>query len=286
MHYIKLKLKTKLLFREQFLKPMEKLFEKGILEKPQDNKSREFQRKEILKQGRANFDKPWNHLKSKHKVHLYNYHYFQMHFSSSSAIFYEELEFLEEKFEDPNLTFFFIDVGCGSMTSGIALNLWLRKKFKNNFLDLTYYGIDTSSQMLKRAKQLYEVKKFSNKFIYSPDFFQDKWDLVPILNEIDRVTPLFIINFSYVFASHTLDVNDFAKWTNDLISGWDAVIFYQNPDYEKLNRKWEKYKKRMSKFKQQKNYPKVIKFKYDDCIGSCNVDTPNFTTKVDIIKNF
>ena len=54
---------------------------------------------------------------------------------------------------------YFIDVGCGPFTSGLAFHFWLKKqKARKNTTpkSVNYIGFDSSSTMIDKAKEVTE----------------------------------------------------------------------------------------------------------------------------------
>jgi hypothetical protein len=56
---------------------------------------------------------------------------------------------------------------------------------------------------------------------------------------------LIVLNYSYLFASSTLDVEKLAELVKKILNTYKShkiCLFFQNPPLEFLNRKWEKFK--------------------------------------------
>jgi hypothetical protein len=56
---------------------------------------------------------------------------------------------------------------------------------------------------------------------------------------------LIVLNYSYLFASNTLDEEKLAELVQEILNTYKShkiCLFFQNPPPEFLNRKWEKFK--------------------------------------------
>lgn len=279
-------------FKKEFLTPVENIFKSKVILQPIDNNAKNKQRSEILKQGRANFDTSSNGLTPAQKVDLYCYHYFQMHFSSSYAFYAEEKELIIDLIKDCEVHF--IDVGCGPMSSGLAFNCWLNK-FAKEHKEINYYGIDLSSTMTTKANEIEKGKNVSFRF---KNFItlNKKGELLKKIKESkgNKLTQAVIINYSFLFASDSLVVTDFVKFTNEVYDFFKdeegdfdkLVVFYQNPTMSSLNTKWNDYKKSLKILKGKKHYPKNSNYSFNDIFGSSNRSSPSLKAKFDLLKSF
>jgi SAM-dependent methyltransferase len=152
-----------------------------------------------------------------------------------------------EIFTNANLKPVFIDLGCGPLTSGLAIaDLFHTDTTKK--INFTYIGIDISNHMIERAKS------FAKKDIFVQDhsfYFYNNWSEIPsaILKKSAGSNNPFLINASYLFASTSVNEEDLALFVNKLTSTFKNVHFiFQNPDRTDRNIKWEKFKKHI-KFK-------------------------------------
>ncbi len=272
-------------FMAHFLDPVVDLFNNGVIEKPANSSAKNRQRKQILEQGRTDFDSPSSGLTAEQKVELYCYHYFLMHLSSNLAFMLFEKDFLLNLFNENNIVYF-VDIGCGPLTAGIALNRWLKENIPGQ-KKVSYYGADISKSMIKKANSLLTNPHFFEEFS-EVELFDDKARIVEHLSsrEITEKS-VFIINYSFLFASHSLIVQEFVDFTNNLIENTPkTIILYQNPGRSDLSKKWIEYKKNLTSFSSKKQYPLVYRYKYDDIFGSSNYPSPTLKAKFDILKNF
>jgi hypothetical protein len=115
-------------------------------------KDESFQRKSILRRGKANFITGESDLTPDQTALLYCRHYLQMHLASSRHLFdvYADSQFSQKSPLNPE-QITMIDFGCGPMTSGLAL-AWHAKELHNKKLDINYIGIDHAPAMLRLAK--------------------------------------------------------------------------------------------------------------------------------------
>ena len=204
-------------------------YEKGVI------------RANILKYGRANFTEPYQDISCDDKVELYCFFNMRKHFFTSYAI-YEKIyaSFLENIKAEKNFTF--IDLGCGSLTSGLAIASLYQEKERQS-LSLNYIGIDIAESMLKKAKEFTQNELFSSDSTFK---FYTNWNLISdeIIEQIVSNNPFVIFNASYLFASTSLDENSLAKFVNKITQRMNSVYFiFQNPDRADRNQKYQNFKK-------------------------------------------
>lgn len=199
------------------------------------NKKDDYHRVTILERGRTNFDEPYSGLSPEDKVLLYCYYYMPMHLYSSYHIFFKHLlSHLREKIV-------FIDVGCGPLTSGIAL--WST----SNQTDITYIGIDRSQAMLDKAWSVnqYGTEKNSHCPFFEHIHFRTNFVQLPhLLDSVEMGNPnntLVVFNFCYILASHSFDDNEsldsFIGVINRVANQYEKhkiYVIYQNPVREKF----------------------------------------------------
>lgn len=212
------------------------------------NKDGDYQRKVILQQGRADFDNPSQGLTPEQTVLLYCSQYLQMHLASSRYLF-DTCHLIYNgcpPFLNPNS--FFIDFGCGPLTSALAL-AWYSAQVGNPKPKVNYIGIERSQAMIAKAKD------FSRSpALFSPysqfHFIDDYTDVKTLTRQIRQHTslardPWVVLNFSYFFASLWLDTDELAAVVNRLFEQFPShrfCILFQNPTYPKLNQNWYIFK--------------------------------------------
>ena len=291
----------KQLLMDEFLTPVNHLFNAGVVQNPNANglhtpEARTIKnnhRNIILNQGRTDFEITADGLTPSQKIDLYCYYYFQMHFTSSYRFYFHEKDFLQASIKDK--TVWFIDIGCGPFTSGLAFNSWLKNFGDLNSTQVNYIGVDTSPNMLLKAET---ISKNCKKLNYGhTTFSQDKNEILDVPQFIaeSQKELLFILNYSYLFASNSLVVQDFIDFTTELfhfycnrnnqITG-KVVILQQNPRLDSLNEKWAIYKAQLPMFNAKEGYPQLLGFNFDDCLGSSNYPSPSFNVRCDLLKSF
>lgn len=271
-------------FQKEFLVPAENIFNQNIISKPTNKYTKNKQRNQILKQGRANFDMASDGLTPSQKVDLYCYHYFQMHFTSSYVFFQREKELILDLLAHDEL--YFVDIGCGPMTSGLAFSYWI-SQFAPDSENANYIGMDISSNMINKADQIVLADNFDLRF-RTIHLLTDKNKARTSLEDIcDENPQALIINYSFLFASESLNVPDFIDFTTELHDAYpETFIFYQNPTLPDLNTKWNKYKNKLQYFKSKELYPTNIRYKFDDVLGSSNYPNPTLNAKFDLLKSY
>ena len=118
--------------------------------------------KVILEQGAADFDQKYcpddmgekEHYRADYYVHGYMGMHLKQNFAALKYCF-------KDRIRQPLL---FVDFGCGPMTSGLALAQVLSNGYK---AETSYFGIDASRHMVKKAKYINEKYK-----LFSPECFK------------------------------------------------------------------------------------------------------------------
>ena len=199
----------------------------------------------VILHGRADFRTGHNHITSDEKVLLYCYFNMKMHFFTSYAVFQIIGNSLNSLFTRPNFAPLFIDLGCGPMTSGIALAdmLYVLTGMPAKF---TYIGIDISNAMINRARSFENSSLFPSE---SSFHYYSNWnDLTPkILGELSGKDTPIIFNASYLFASTSLDPVDLAQFVARFSKSYNNIYFiFQNPTLTIRNTKYYQFKDLLS----------------------------------------
>jgi len=296
MTLLKLSDNLKSSFVNSFKPLVEQMVSEGKIENPNTNGAysneaksiKDTHRKTILDNGRADFSKAYAKLSENDKINLYCYYYFQMHFTSSYVLYLKSIDKLKTSAKGKEICF--IDVGCGPYTSGFAFELIMNKFDKLNCTRANYIGIDISSNMITKAKVV--ADQLSNQMFSSKLFNIDKDFITDGLHLMveDYGNVLYIVNYSYLFASKTLDVSDFQSFTNSIYTqqcmdnNSDLLILHQNPNYSILNEKWNEYKIAFDYLQTSSDFPKVISFSFNDVLESCKYVQPKFKVYCDILE--
>lgn len=177
----------------------------------------------------------------------------QMHLASSRYLF--ELFSTEESTANYPLHIdgvTMIDFGCGPMTSGLALASHIQE-FHQKKATINYIGVDHSAAMLEMAAVFSERREL---FTTASNFqFLQKClhaeELIKIINQQEKggQQSTIIFNFSYLFASDTLDQKQLVCIINGLLKYFcerKIVFFFQNPPGDYLNKKWILFKEELA----------------------------------------
>ena len=243
------------LFEEQVIQP----FEDNLPELAADveNKRRFYwdDIARILGQGQSNFDQksfdePSNrYYYPKDKVSIYCVHYMPMHLFSSYYVFTNCLTSISKSDK-----IVFIDFGCGPLTSGIAFWAFAGQN------DITYFGIDSSQTMLDKAVEINEYGPYGKGPFFSK--FKTIHDYDYLLGLLDGCIvqgsrTWIVFNFSYFFASPSLDVNNLSRVVIQIVEKYSQCsiyIVYQNAVSSslELRKKWYTFKDNLLKVKTSK----------------------------------
>lgn len=200
-------------------------------------------RADILNYGRADFTTPYNELSPYDRVQLYCYFNMRKHFFTTYAVYEKIFTTLNRNVFQKSKKIVFIDFGCGSLTSGLALaSLYYDKEGKP--ISMRYIGIDIAESMLEKAKEFTEMELFSPNSKFS---FYSSWNLIPdsTISEITQDDSFVIFNASYLFASSSLDEKSLASFVNKITSQLTnkAYFVFQNPDRADRNEKYKRFKR-------------------------------------------
>ena len=208
----------------------------------------EYHRRQILERGTADFNTGPDGLTPDDKVIIYCYYYMEMHIVSSFHVFTSSDSLLKDYIVDPSKNIVFIDFGCGPLTSGVAL-AWYYGYLDDKKQDFHYIGIDNCEAMIRKARVISERQAWRGCTF---NFLESYEDHDSILKSIDIYLSsrqyeedLIVLNYSYLFASSTLDVEKLAELVKKILNTYKShkiCLFFQNPPPEFLNRKWEKFK--------------------------------------------
>lgn len=282
-------------FIDTFRPPVIEMVNNNLIENPYVNgpyskeaKVVKDKQRNMLDNGRANFDVSGNRLSPSQRIDLYCFYYFQMHFTSSVAFYMKSVDYLRTKSTSKEICF--IDVGCGPFTSGLAFEGIMRKYDRLDAQSATYIGIDISQNMIEKGKNISE--QMLRGGITGTTFNTDK-DLVTdglhlMVKDINNV--LYVLNYSYLFASHSIDVADFISFTDTIYHQFckntssDMLILHQNPKKSDLNQKWKDYKDGLSYMESASNFPNVLPFSFNDVLESCKYQPPKFEVYCDVLQ--
>jgi hypothetical protein len=212
---------------------------------------------EVLIRGRGDFTKAYGKITSHDKVLLYCYFNMKKHFFTSYAVFQTVVDSMKGIFSNSDYKPVFIDLGCGPMTSGLALADLIHSN-SGKGINMSYVGVDISDAMITRAKSFQTSRIFSSESSFN--YFKNWNDLEPaILHKFAGKNNPIIFNASYLFASSSLDANDLGKYVKSVSKSFSNIFFvFQNPNRIDRNIKYEEFKKNLkaeSILKRAENIP-------------------------------
>ena len=208
-----------------------------------------YHREQILDKGTADFNTGFNGLTPHDKVIIYCYYYMQMHIVSSFHVFNSPDSLLKDYVLDPSKNIVFMDFGCGPLTSGVALAWYyhsLDPKKQHNF---HYIGIDNCEAMIRKAREISVRPGWIDctfdflKSYKSHDYILELIDIYLSSGQYQEY--LIVLNYSYLFASNTLDEKKLAELVQEILNTYKShkiCLLYQNPNKKDLNSKWEEFK--------------------------------------------
>lgn len=218
-------------------------------------------RNDIIKYGRADFRLGNNGLSDDEIVLLYCYYNMRKHFFTTYFLYERIYNSLMEIISDTNTIPVFIDLGCGPLTSGLAISDLHTERTGNQLL-VHYIGLDNAPAMLRKATAFWDVGNFH------PD---SRCDLVLTPDEIlDHLIPYqdghttLIFNASYLFASDSLEILDLANFFSNLRRqfGTSRIYFvFQNPDNPERNSKFQQFKSQIPPYTTHKRGVKKVAYK-------------------------
>lgn len=197
---------------------------------------------DILIRGRGDFTKKSGKISANDKVLLYCYFNLKKHFFTSYAVFQTVVDSLENFFKNNEYKPVFVDLGCGPMTSGLAL-ADLMHNTTGEGISFSYIGVDISNPMMMKASSFKSLNIFSTESTFT---FVNSWNEIEpqLLNELAGKNNPIIFNASYLFASTSVDEVDLGKYVTTISKNFTNVFFvFQNPNRIDRNTKYEEFKK-------------------------------------------
>ena len=197
---------------------------------------------DVLKRGRANFDEPYADISSDQKVLLYCFFNMKKHFFSSYAVFKKVWYSFHLLLSGSTSSLTFIDLGCGPLTSGLALGDLHKYETKDPLL-IDYIGVDTSRSMIEKAKELRQCELFHSDSTFN--FYSSLEKVNPSkIREEASPNRSIVVNASYLFANITLEQgNTLIDFTKQLSNCFNNVHFiFQNTSKASENETWIHFK--------------------------------------------
>lgn len=213
-----------------------------------------------LDRGKTDFRVSYKNLTPDLKVLLYCFFNMKKHFSSSYFIF-DKMTNLLDYFSDSTFKPLMIDLGCGPLTSGLALGDYYYSATGNQ-LPFNYIGIDIAPEMLSKANE------FKNMFCFHEACkfkFEIDWELTyDFIEKNVKGKNLVLINASYLFASSILNVESLAKFVNTLVKKYAANPIYfvfQNSNYLERNVNYLNFKELIVGLQTKHSAVEIVKYR-------------------------
>ena len=200
---------------------------------------------EVIIRGRGDFSKSYGRITADDKVLLYCFFNMKKHFFTSYAVFQTVINSLATFFKNDEYKPVFIDLGCGPMTSGLAMADVIHTN-SGKSLDFSYIGVDISNAMLAKASSFTDLNIFSPNSNFS---FVNNWNDIDFsfLHKLAGKNNPIIFNASYLFASSSVDPFDLCRYIKEVVKNFVNVFFvFQNPNRDDRNIKYDDFRSCMS----------------------------------------
>lgn len=273
---------------------------KLLPDKTFDNDTKDYHRKTLCGQGQADFRNGNFGLTTDDVSLLYSYYFFQMHFTSSVALYYKYSEVLIDVFQK-STTIHFVDIGCGPYTSGLSFLYFtqvnnIASKLINqiNNTQIEYYGLDNSSSMKTLGSKILssysELLNQSNFQYNSVRQLDDITTLPRLINDSSADTTI-ILNCCYFFASNSLDINAFTAIIQQLIDNnprCKILLLYQNAptDAWNISIKYINFRDKVRGLTANGTNIEELHFTYNDEFRAAKRPTLNLRVRFQVLKNY
>ena len=208
----------------------------------------EYHKSQILDRGRTEFDKPFKTLPPDDKVLLYCYYYMQMHVASTYHVYQWASANIGLPVVGPETVF--LDFGSGPLTLPLALAWHSISNGRSRIgrpAVLNYIGIEKSKAMTAQAASFAEHDGLfdrSSRFLFVESFTNHQ-EVCRCVDACFGLLPQgptrLVLNFSYFFASHSVNPNEVLEVVRLLVRRYERCAFwvvYQNPCHSGLGQKW------------------------------------------------
>lgn len=213
---------------------------------------------DILVRGRGDYTSDSGQITAHDKVLLYCFYNLKKHYFTTYGVFETVIDSLKEFFNSDIYKPTFIDLGCGPMTSGLALGDLINTQHSNP-ITFCYIGIDISQPMIDRARIFEKLEIFSQDCEFN---YHKHWRNIDYVKIYKRgISNPIIFNASYLFASDSVIAEDLAKSINIFSKQFRNVYFvFQNPNRVDRNLKYVEFKT-MIKYEIIRENQEIIKYK-------------------------
>lgn len=212
----------------------------------------------ILVRGRGDYTSNSGKITVDDKVLLYCFYNLKKHYFTTYGVYEIVIDSLGGFFNNDTFIPTFVDLGCGPMTSGLALADLINTIHKTP-IRFSYIGIDISRAMIERSKTFEKLNIFSQDCVFD---YYEHWNKISFIKIYNRgVNNPIIFNASYLFASTSLSIDDLAKSVNLFSKQFKNVYFvFQNPNRIDRNLKYLAFKE-MIKHEIILSKQEIIKYK-------------------------
>lgn len=240
--------------------------------------------KSIVGRGQARFDEPFNGLTPDDRVLVYCYDNMQQHVVSQLYIFEKHKSFFNRYLFGSSKKILFVDFGCGPLSSGIALaeHYLESQAYNREKINFNYIGIDQSDSMLMKAERIslesslfHSGSTFNFFNPYDRNISPFNTTLFSCIDSYIDKTALVILNFSYFFASSSLDVSKLIYFVQNILDEYQFTqicLIFQNPQAQggSVNDKWNLFKNGVTEFQSVIEGEISEDIYYQDNLGGSN----------------
>lgn len=264
-----------------------------------DHATNDYHRLTICGQGQADFRTGNFGLTTDDIALLYCFYFFQMHFTSSVAVYYKYQDDLVQAFQSSS-EIHFVDVGCGPYTSGFAFLYFTQVKgIREKLADridkvlLSFYGVDNATSMTDLGDNLltaYQNTLPDTEFKYRS--ISKSIDFATLATKIGNAAArTIIINCCYFFASNSLDISQFTASIQALMDNnreARILFFYQNAPTgaTKVSGKFSSFKQAIKDLSANGTNVEELAFSYDDEFKAAKRTTLNLRVRQQLLKNY
>lgn len=239
------------LFEKVVTQPLRKKSPKGQLGSP-FGYDMDYGKNYIIENGTADFRKPFTTSKGEilspsDRALLYCHYNLRVHYFSSYYVYSVYLNAFNQDRLGFSEKLFFLDLGCGPLTSGLAIADLFLQQYKTP-INMCYIGVDIAPAMLEKAVEFQNNAPalFANSEFYFIETFVEALEL--ITNKLVMYNHTIVVNTSYLFASSSLKIVDLAAFITRIRAVCVQAsinIVFQNPDRKDRNINYVAWKREL-----------------------------------------